>query len=276
MTARALDPAAPRPGSLAGRVAVVTGAGSQGDGVGTGRAIAVRFAREGSRVCLVDRDEQRAEETLGAIAQEGEESLVVVGDVTSDAGCRHIVEEVMTRWARIDILVNNVGITGRRAALDEVDIENWDHIMRTNLRSAVLMTGRVIRPMIATGGGSIVNISSIGGMRAGGNAAYGPSKAALIALTRETAVLHGRDGVRCNAIAPGHINTPMAAATLSDPTALERRRQVAPLGVEGTAWDVAGAAVFLAGDDARFVTGVCLPVDGGVTAVGALAAHRWL
>ena len=262
-------------GSLAGRVAVVTGAGTEGEGLGTGKAIALRFAHEGARICLVDRDEARAAETLDAIVGGGGEALVVVGAVTAEATGRATAAASLDRWGRVDVLVNNVGISGARTRFDAVDVEAaWEHIVRTNLRSAMVMTRYLLPPLIDSRRGAIVNISSIGGMRAGGTSAYGPSKAALIALTRETAVAHGRDGVRCNAIAPGHITTPMASATLTDPGALDERRRIAPLGIEGNAWDVAAAAVFLASDDARFVTGVCLPVDGGVTAIGALAAHR--
>jgi NAD(P)-dependent dehydrogenase (short-subunit alcohol dehydrogenase family) len=259
---------------LQDKVAIVTGAGTRGGGLGLGKATAIRFAREGAKVCLVDLERERAEETEALIAGEGGTAFVVAADVTSTEACRDIVAQTVDRWGGLDVLVNNVGITGARGRLEGLDEEVWERVMLTNLKSATFMSKHAVTAMADSGGGSIINLSSVGGIRAGGSPAYGPSKAALIALSRDIALLHGRDGIRANTIAPGHVYTPMvgdAGGTAGD---RDQRREIAPLGVEGTPWDVAGAAVFLAGDDSRFVSGTCLVVDGGVSAIGALAAHR--
>lgn len=257
---------------LAGRVAIVTGAGSPGDGVGTGRAISLLFAREGARVCLVDREAARAEETRAMIANAGGEAFVCTGDVTISSDCARFVAATLERYGGVNILVNNVGIATGSGRLDRLDEAQWDRVLGVNLKSVVLMTRHAVAPMIAAGGGSIVNISSTAGLRAHGTAAYGPSKAAIVALSRDLAVMYGRDGIRVNTVAPGHIFTPMVAAGLDD-RARTMRRKVAPLGVEGDAWDVASTALFLASDEARFVSGVCIPVDGGVTQVSALTGY---
>jgi NAD(P)-dependent dehydrogenase (short-subunit alcohol dehydrogenase family) len=253
-------------------VAIVTGAGSRavGDGVGVGSAVSIRFAREGASVCVMDVDRVHGEATLGKIVSEGGDAVLVVGDVTDEDACREAVTVAGSRWGGVNVLVNNAGISGGAGPVEAMDLGAWDRVLATNLRGALLMARHATPAMIDHGGGSIINMSSIGGLHAGGNLAYGPSKAGLIALTRELAVLHGRDGIRVNAIAPGHIQTPMVTGLGQR----ELRRLIAPLGIEGTVWDVAGVAVFLAGDDARFVTGTCIPVDGGVSIVGALAAHR--
>lgn len=260
---------------FAGKVAIVTGAGSQGDGhgVGTGKAIALALAREGAQVCLVDRVAERAAETLARIEGGGGQGFVTVADVTSSADCMRVVEETSQRFGGLDILVNNVGIAGAPRALEDFDEDAWSAVLAVNLKSAVLMSRAAVPRMIARGGGAIVNISSIAGLQAyGGSFAYGPSKAAMNQLTAELAVAHGRQGIRANTVAPGHISTPLTAGLLP-PAMAKIRRDVAPLGIEGDAWDVAAATLFLASDDARFITGVLLPVDGGVTHIGPLAAH---
>lgn len=258
-------------GRLAGRTAIVTGAGTEGDGIGTGRAIAIMLAGEGARVCLVDRQEAQAEATRQRIVDAGGDAFVVVGDVTSNTDCNRFVETTVQRTGRLDILVNNVGIS-RVVPLDEPDEKAWHQVLDVNLTGAMLMIRHAVPAMKAHGGGSIVNIASIAGMLAHGGIAYGPSKAAMIALAREIAVLHGRDGIRANTVAPGHIMTPHAMHVLPGEVRT-MRRTVGPLALEGDAWDVAHAVRFLASDEARFITGVLLPVDGGVTEIGPLAAH---
>lgn len=256
---------------LRGRSAIVTGAGTQGEGVGTGRAIAMLLAGEGAHVALVDRDMDSVEETRRRIVEAGGQAFTLTGDVTVNADCRDFVEQTVARTGRLDILINNVGIS-QPVALDEADESGWTQVIDANLKSAMLMIRHAVPAMKAGGGGSIVNISSIAGIRAHGSVAYGPSKAAMAALAREIAVLHGRDGIRANTVAPGHIMTPHAMHVLpGDMRAL--RRAIGPLGVEGDAWDIARAVAFLASDDARFITGVLLPVDGGVTEIGPIPAH---
>lgn len=256
---------------LKGRSAIVTGAGTQGDGVGTGRAIAMLLAGEGAHVALVDRDGDSAEETRRRIVAAGGKAFTLAGDVTVNADCRHFVEQTVAHTGRLDILVNNVGISDP-VALDAADESGWTHVIDVNVKSAMLMIRHAVPAMKAAGGGSIVNISSIAGMRAHGSIAYGPSKAAMAQLAAEIAVLHGRDGIRVNTVAPGHIMTPHAMHVL--PEGLRTlRRAIGPLGIEGDAWDIARAVAFLASDDARFITGVLLPVDGGVTQIGPIPAH---
>lgn len=256
---------------LTGRAAIVTGAGTQGSGMGTGRAIAMKLAGEGAHVALVDRDRDAVEETRRHIFDMGGSAFVLVGDVTVNADCRHFVDEAIARTGRIDILVNNVG-QSTPVALDAPDEDGWDRVLDVNLKSAMLMCRHVVPAMTNAGGGAIVNIASIAGIRAHGSVAYGPSKAAMIALAREIAVMHGRAGIRANTVAPGHIMTPHAAQVLpSDMRAL--RRAIGPLGIEGDAWDIAHAVAFLVSDDARFITGAVLPVDGGVTEIGPIPAH---
>ena len=258
-------------GRLACRSAIVTGAGTEGNGVGTGRAIAVLLAGEGATVCLVDRETDRAEDTCRRIEQAGGKAFVAAGDVTSNEDCKRFVQEILDRTGRLDILVNNVGIS-QPVRLDDEDEVAWQRVIDVNLKSAMLMTRHAVPAMKANGGGSIINISSIAGVRAHGSVAYGPSKAAMAQFAQEIAVMHGRDGIRANTIAPGHIMTPHAMHVL--PSEMRTmRRTVSPLGLEGDAWDIAMAVGFLASDESRFITGVILPVDGGVTEIGPLAAH---
>jgi NAD(P)-dependent dehydrogenase (short-subunit alcohol dehydrogenase family) len=260
-------------GRLKGKTAMVTGAGAKGDGFGTGRAIAVLFAGEGARVCLVDRDEEAAAGTLRMIEKIGGEAIVSPGDVTLVADCARFVADTLSSFGKLDILVNNVGVASRSGPVDTLDMDDWQRVLDINLKSAVLMARAGVPALRQTGGGAIINIVSIAGMLAYGGLAYGASKAGMIQLTRDLALSHGRDGIRVNAIAPGHIYTPMLDGLI--PAEMrEVRRKAGPLALEGDAWDVANAALFLASDEARFITGISLPVDGGVTTVGSLEAAR--
>ena len=249
-------------GRLAGKVAIVTGAGSSGPGIGNGKAASVLFAREGAKVLVVDQVKERAEETLAMILEEGGEGSVFEADVTHAEDCRRMVEAAAERYGRLDIVDNNVGIS-RRGSVLEVSEEDWDHVMTVNVKSIVLTSRYAIPRMMETGGGSIINISSIAGLRAHSSTPYTTSKAAVIGLTMSMAADHGKDNIRVNCIAPGLVYTPMVAPRMDD-SLREIRRVASPLGTEGTAWDIASAALYLASDDARWVSGVVLPVDGGL------------
>ncbi len=261
-------------GRLEGKVAIVTGAGSRGPGVGNGKATSVLFAREGAKVLLVDNAVDHAEETRAIIEDEGGEASTFQADVTIEADCRSMVETAVERYGRLDILDNNVGISLRKNVI-EIDPDEWDRMMTINLKSMMLASRFAIPAMIETGGGAIINISSVAALRAIGDAAYTTSKAAVIGLTMTMAADHGRDGVRVNCIAPGLVYTPMVAHRL-DPELREHRRKASALGTEGTAWDVAWAAVFLASEEARWITGAVLPVEAGaIIAARDHYTHWW-
>jgi len=251
-------------GRLESKVAIVTGAGSRAAGIGNGRAAAILFAREGAKVLLVDKDTVAAEETRRLIREEGGEAEVFPADVSRAADCRAMVERAVGRWGRLDILENNVGIEGPGSVVS-VPEEEWDRVMQVNVKS-MMLTGKFAVPAMATGGGgSIINISSIGALRPRGLTPYATSKGAVIALTRAMAIDHAKDGIRVNCIAPGPMYTPMVYSKGMSGEARERRRRASPLGIEGTGWDIGYAALFLASDEARYITGVVLTVDGGVT-----------
>jgi len=253
---------------LEGKVAIVTGAGSRAPGIGNGRATAVLFAREGARVLLVDQNRAGAEETLAMIRAEGGEAAVCVADVTRAADCRAMVEEAVRRWGKLDILDNNVGI-GMGGSVVEVSEEDWDRVMAVNVKSMMLASKYAVPAMAAGGGGAIINIASISALRPRGLTPYSASKGAVIALTRAMAIDHAPQGIRVNCIAPGPVYTPMVYAGGMSEELRERRRRASPLGIEGTGWDVGYAALFLASDEARYITGQVLVVDGGVTLTSA-------
>lgn len=256
------------PPRLAGKVAIVTGAGSRAEGIGNGRAAAILFAREGARVLLADQSREAAEATLRVIREEGGEGAVFEADVTQTDHCRAMVDEAVGRWGRLDILDNNVGI-GARGTVVEVEETEWERVMRVNVTGMMLASKHAIPAMARGGGGAIVNISSISALRPRGLTPYSASKGAVIALTRAMAIDHAQQGIRVNCIAPGPVYTPMVYAGGMSEELRERRRRASPLGIEGTGWDVGYAALFLVSDEARYITGVVLPVDGGVTLTSA-------
>jgi len=249
---------------LAGKVAIVTGAGSRAAGIGNGRAAAILFAREGARVLVVDRSRAAAEATLKMILGEGGEAAVCDADVTRSDDCAAMVDDAVRRWGRLDILDNNVGIGGRGTVV-EVSEEDWERVMRVNVTGMMLASKHAIPVLARGGGGAIVNISSISALRPRGLTPYSASKGAVIALTRAMAIDHAQQGIRVNCVAPGPVYTPMVYADGMSEELRERRRCASPLGIEGTGWDVGYAALFLVSDEARYITGVVLPVDGGVT-----------
>ena len=249
---------------LDGKVAVVTGGGSRAAGIGTGRAAAILFARHGARVLVVDRDEDAANATVDMIAAEGGEAVAIAADLTVDDDCTAMAAAAVGRWGRIDVLDNNVGIEGPGTILDATS-EDWDRVMAVNVRT-IVQASRAVVPVMATGGGgSIVNLSSISALRPRGLTPYTAAKGAVIALTRAMAIDHAAAGIRVNCIAPGPIYTPMVYAAGMADELRDRRRAASPLGIEGTGWDVGYAALFLVSDEARYITGTVLPVDGGVS-----------
>lgn len=262
---------------LHNKVAIVTGAGSSGPGVGTGKAIAILFARAGAKLLLVDRVVQNAQETCDEILAEGGEAAIFAGDVTRAADCQAMIETAVTRYGALHILVNNVGITAGGTVVD-ISEEAWDRVFDVNLKSMMLTSKYAIPQMMAAGGGSIINMGSVEGLRSGAFsplAAYAASKGGVAALTTAMAVQHGRQGIRVNCIAPGFIYTPLVAPHVNE-EGRALRREAAPLGSEGTAWDVAWAALFLASDEARWITGVVLPVDGGLMTTTPLSTFPYL
>jgi NAD(P)-dependent dehydrogenase (short-subunit alcohol dehydrogenase family) len=263
-------------GRLAGKTAVVVGAGqTAGATIGNGRATATLFAREGARVLLVDRDKDSLQETLGLIEQEAPGAAsAFVADIVDEEACRAIVACAVDRFdGRIDVLHNNVGIGAGDGGPTSLDAAAWDRIIDTNLKAMWLTCKHVVPVMRQQRAGAIVNISSIAAVAGVGNlTAYKISKAGVNALTQALAVTNARFGIRVNAIMPGLIDTPMAVDATARARGVPRedvaavRAATVPLGHQGTAWDIAHAALFLASDDAAFITGVVLPVDGGQSA----------
>jgi NAD(P)-dependent dehydrogenase (short-subunit alcohol dehydrogenase family) len=261
---------------LEDKVAIVVGAGqTPGDTMGNGRATAVLFAREGARVLLVDRSEDAARQTAAQIESEGGGGRceVFTADVTNESECSALSAACVETFGRIDILHNNVGIgtgDGNAAQLTE---EAWDRIMDVNLKSAFLTCKYVLPVMRDQQSGVITNISSVAAICSTNILAYKTSKAGLNALTHQVAMANAKHGIRANAIMPGLMHTPMAIEGISKAVGISKsdlisvRDAAVPLGQKmGTAWDVAYAALFLASDEAKFITGVMLPVDGGQSA----------
>jgi len=244
------------------KIAIVTGAGSRGPGLGNGKAAAILFAREGARVLCVDQVKDRAEETAGLISAEGGEAVAHAADVTRAGECLTMVSAAVDRWGGLDILHNNVGIESRKDLLETTE-EDWDRVISVDLKSMFLATQAAVPAMVRRGGGAIVCVSSIAGMRGYGRTAYATAKAGVIGFVRSVAAQYGPKGIRVNAIAPGPVWTPMVEDL--GPRARERRRRASPLGTEGTGWDVAWGAVYLVSDEARWVTGHTLIIDAGLT-----------
>ena len=256
---------------LAGKVAVVVGAGqTAGETIGNGRATALLFAREGAEVLVVDRDADSAAETVGLITAEGGRAAAHVADITTDGGPASVVGAAVDTFGGIDVLHNNVGIGAGDGPPHHLTDEGYDRILDVNLR-ALWRTCREAVPVLRQStAGAIVNVSSLAAIASAGNlTAYKISKAGVNALTQNLALTNAKHGVRANAVMPGFIDTPMAvdapvaALGLDREDYAQRRADHVPLGRQGTAWDVAHAALFLASDEAQFITGVVLAVDGG-------------
>ncbi|MEM1433864.1 MAG: SDR family NAD(P)-dependent oxidoreductase [Pseudomonadota bacterium] len=256
---------------LAGQVAIIAGAGqTPGATLGNGRAMALLFAREGARVLCVDRIAERAEETVVLVREAGGDAVAIQADISRTGDAEALVADALRTFDRIDILVNNVGIGGGGAA-HQIDEATFDRTLKINLKGSWLVTRAALAPMRAERRGAIVNISSLAAAAGGFQLAYEVSKAAVNRLTTSVAQSQARYGIRCNAVQPGLIDTPMAvsgiAAASGRPEAevrAERDARVPLNGRMGTAWDTAYAALFLASDEARFISGAILPVDGAM------------
>jgi NAD(P)-dependent dehydrogenase (short-subunit alcohol dehydrogenase family) len=258
-------------GRLAGKTAIVVGAGqTEGETIGNGRATALLFAREGAKLVLVDRDEESVRQTRDRIADAGGDAEVHIADISSEEQCEGLAARAVALLGRIDVLHNNVGIGGHDDYPTRLAADVWDRIIDVNLKAMWLTCKHVLPVMREQGSGSIINISSLAAIGGAPRlTAYKVSKAGVNALTQTMAVAHATHGIRVNAIAPGLIDTPMAvdsAARLMgrsrDDLAAARAERV-PTGHQGSAWDVAYAALYLASDESQFVTGIVLPVDGG-------------
>ncbi len=260
---------------LVGKIAIVIGAGqSPGATIGNGRATAVLFAREGAKVLAVDRDLASAGETAEMIADQGGTCLAFEADVTKENTLVAAIAAAHERWGRIDILHNNVGVSiaGGDQPLAEITEETFDRIVAINLRGTIMACKNVLPIMQRQSAGAIINISSIAAWDNYPLVGYKATKAAMVAFTRQLAIENAEHGIRANVILPGLMDTPMAVDTRvrttgrsRDEVATERNAKVPLRGRMGTAWDVANAALFLASDEANFITGVALPVDGGAS-----------
>ncbi len=257
------------------KVALVMGAGSAGPGWGNGKACAVQYAREGARVVCFDLQREAAEETAQIIRDEGGEAIAVAGNAAVSADVKSAVDACTTTFGRLDVLHNNVGIVVKGGVVELAE-EDWDRAFNVNLKSCYLAMKHAIPPMLAVGRGAIVNVSSISSLRYLGTpyVSYYTTKAAMNHITRVTAAEYASRQIRVNAILPGLMDTPMAKISAAKThgvkpedmeEAWKKRVERIPMGWMGDAFDVAKAAVFLASDESRFITGVSLTVDGGMT-----------
>ena len=257
---------------LAGKVALISGGGAAGDGIGNGRAAAILLARAGAKVVVVDIEREAADQTVEMIEAEGGTAQAFLADVSDEAQCRKLVDAAVKAYGRLDLLDNNVGIGGRGSVVD-TPVDLWRKVMQVNVDSMFYVSRHAIPAMIKTaGGGAIVNVSSISALRPRGLTAYSTSKGAVIALTRAMAVDHGPQQIRVNCVAPGPIYTPRMYTGQMTPAGREARRQASVLGLEGLGWDIGHAVRFLLSAQARYITGQTLVVDGGASLVGPARA----
>jgi len=252
---------------LRGKVALITGAGS-----GIGAATAALFAREGAAVALTDLAREGLEAVMAQVQSAGGQALAMAGDVTRRSDTERLVDGTFERFGRVDVLVNSAGVAPRNAPPDWDWEQVWDFVMAVNMKGTFLMCKAIVDRMVQQGGGSIVNLSSIYGLVGrpreigSGLDPYLHSKGGVAQLTRDMAVHFARDGVRVNALCPGFVYTPLTRKLTDDPESLQFLVDRHPMGRLGQPTEIAAAALFLASDDASFITGACLPVDGGYTA----------
>lgn len=254
-------------GRLAGKRAIVIGAGSVSAGIGNGRASAMLFAREGAHVLAVDRDLAAAEDTANRIQAEGGAAQAIAADATQETDMIRIIDHARQLWGGLDILQHTVGMS-LAGGVTETAPEDWDHVFQVNLTSAYLAARTAIPLMRDSGGGAFVFISSLAAHQAGpyDYVAYEASKAGLNRMTRSIARAHAPENIRANVVMPGVIDTPHVQAFISGAQATTDRAKLVPMGRQGSPWDVAEAALFFASDAAGFITGAVLPVDGGMSA----------
>ncbi|MGI9383884.1 MAG: SDR family NAD(P)-dependent oxidoreductase [Methyloligellaceae bacterium] len=256
---------------LEGKTAIIVGAGQQpGETMGNGRAAAIRFAQEGATVLLVDCDAESAEETLRAVEKEDGTGSVLQADITNEEDCRKIASTCVERYGRIDVLHNNVGRSRGDKPTPELDAAMWDELMALNLKGMFMTCKHVLPVMREQNSGAIINISSTASTCTSPTLAYKTGKGAVNTMTQHMAFENAPHGVRVNAILPGYMDTPMAIERRAKERGVdrevirkERDERVPLLKRQGTAWDVANAALFLASDEAQYITGVLLLVDGG-------------
>ncbi|KAH6693878.1 2-(S)-hydroxypropyl-CoM dehydrogenase [Plectosphaerella plurivora] len=266
--------------SLHGKVAIVTGAGCAGDGIGNGRAISIMLADEGCNVVCVDRDLSWATKTADMANGKPNRGRCVPaqGDVTSKSDCESAVNLALAEFGRLDILVNNVGAAGAPGTAVDVDMEHWASSLELNVSSMVLMAKFSVPAMMRNEGeqkGVIINMGSVAGLKGGTpHLLYPTSKGAVVNMTRAMAAHHAKDGIRANCVCPGMLYTPMMYAGGMSEQARETRKARSLLGTEGTGWDAAAAVVFLASPHARWITGVVLPVDAGTTAAVGIGMDK--
>lgn len=265
-------PVDPPSRSLKGKVAIVTGAGCFGDGIGNGRAISIMLTDEGCSVICLDRNLEWATKTAEMANQRSGQGTAIPaqGDVTVSADCEKAVALALEKLGRLDILVNNVGIAGPSGTAVDVDMAGWAAGLDVNVSSMVFMAKHAIPAMLKNHGeikGSIVNMGSVAGLKGGTpHLLYPTAKGAVVNMTRAMAAHHAKEGIRVNCVCPGMLYTPMMYAKGMTDEAREARKARSLLGTEGTGWDAACAVVFLASDHARWITGAILPVDAGTTA----------
>ena len=252
---------------LKGKIALIMGAGSVGPGWGNGRAMAVRFAEEGAKVFGVDIDLARMKETVERVQDIGGEIEVATCDVTQSSQIANVVRQCEEKWGRIDILVNNVGGSAKGGPV-ELEEDVWDAQVDSNLKSVFLSCKHVLPIMEKQGSGAIINMSSICGLvgHKYTTEAYTITKGAVTLMTKTVGVRYAKDNIRCNSIHPSTVDTPLVQILFKDPKRKEERFGEVPLGRLATEIDVANAALYLASDEAAFLNGVSLPVDGGLTA----------
>ena len=258
---------------LKDKIAVVVGGGQQpGETIGNGRAACLRFAQEGAKVLVVDRELKLAEETVAIIVSDGGTASALAADITNETQCKAIADTAKQRYGQIDILHNNVGRSRGDRPVVDMDADMWDELMAMNLKGMFMTCKHVLPIMQEQRSGVILNISSISSICDGQTVTYKTSKGAVNTLTHHIAMEHAQHGIRANAILPGLMDTPMAIVRRAkergvDPEVIRAERNAkVPLKQQmGTAWDVANAAVFLASDEARYITAVSLPVDGGMS-----------